>query len=80
MQLCTLFSSLSVFYSNGRILTTRLRELANYGLHMPKDEIHEVLDQISSVKQQSQNVGEYLQYERESIEKQLSELVEKVKG
>ena len=47
---------------------------------MPKDDIREVLDQISSVKQQSQNVGEYLQYERKNIEEQLCELVEKVRG
>ena len=47
---------------------------------MPKDDIREVLDQISSVKQQSQNVGEYLQYERKNIEEQLREMVEKVRG
>lgn len=47
---------------------------------MPKDEIREVLDQISSVQQQSGNVEQYLQYERDKVEKQLSELIQQVVG
>ena len=52
----------------------RMRELKSFGLSMDKEEIRSVLDQISSVKHQSDKVAEYLDYERQCIEKQLSEL------